>query len=156
VSIPEDRLVAQQSIDAGTEGHVPILDQEFEDIEAFLLESSAWLDAMRKRGLNPRDIRAVPLSAGVFGHEDEVGRRVVRVLAFYQCDDADLPWAHPVDGVVAYVDLTTRRVTKVIDEFDLAVPAERGGVGRRTPCRARAYRFEAHRDHSARRPELLG
>jgi hypothetical protein len=28
--------------------------------------------------------------------------------------------------VVAYVDLTTRRVTKVIDELDLAVPAERG------------------------------
>jgi primary-amine oxidase len=126
VSITEDRVVAQQSIDAGTEGHVPILDEEFEDIEAFLLESSAWLDAMRKRGLNPRDIRAAPLSAGVFGHEDEVGRRVVRVLAFYQCDAADLPWAHPVDGVVAYVDLTARRVTKVIDELDLAVPAERG------------------------------
>ena len=129
VSITEDRVVAQQSIDAGTEGHVPILDQEFEDIEAYLLESSAWLDAMRKRGLNPRNIRAVPLSAGVFGHEDEVGRRVVRVLAFYQCDDADLPWAHPVDGVVAYVDLTARRVTKVIDELDLAVVESRGARG---------------------------
>jgi len=126
VSITGDRVVTQQSIDAGSEGHVPILDQEFEDIEAFLLESSEWLDAMRKRNLNPTDVRAVPLSAGVFGHEDEVGRRVVRVLAFYQYDKADLPWAHPIDGVVAYVDLTARRVTKVIDEFDLAVPAERG------------------------------
>ena len=126
VSITGDRVVTQQSIDAGSEGHVPILDQEFEDIEAFLLESSEWLDAMKKRNLNPTDVRAVPLSAGVFGHEDEVGRRVVRVLAFYQYDKADLPWAHPIDGVVAYVDLTARRVTKVIDEFDLAVPAERG------------------------------
>ena len=126
VSITDDRVVAQQSIDAGTEGHVPILDQEFEDIEAFLLESSEWLDAMKKRNLNPTDVRAVPLSAGVFGHEDEVGRRVVRVLAFYQYDEADLPWAHPIDGVVAYVDLTDRCVTKVIDELDLPVPAERG------------------------------
>jgi primary-amine oxidase len=126
VSITEDRIVAQQSIDAADEGHVPILDQEFEDIEAFLLESAEWLDAMDKRGLNPQDVRAVPLSAGVFGHEDEVGRRVVRVLAFYQYDKADLPWAHPIDGVVAYVDLTARRVTKVIDELDLPVPAERG------------------------------
>ena len=126
VSITDDRVVAQQSIDAGTEGHVPILDQEFEDIEAFLLESSEWLDAMKKRNLNPTDVRAVPLSAGVFGHEDEVGRRVVRVLAFYQYDEADLPWAHPIDGVVAYVDLTDRCVTKVIDELDLRVPAERG------------------------------
>jgi len=126
VSITGDRVVTQQSIDAGADGHVPILDQEFEDIEAFLLESAEWLAAMRKRNLNPTDVRAVPLSAGVFGHEDEVGRRVVRVLAFYQYDEADLPWAHPIDGVVAYVDLTARRVTKVIDEFDLAVPAERG------------------------------
>jgi primary-amine oxidase len=126
VSITGDRVVTQQSIDSGSEGHVPILDQEFEDIEAFLLESSEWLDAMHKRGLNPQDVRAVPLSAGVFGHDDEVGRRVVRVLAFYQYDAADLPWAHPIDGVVAYVDLTARRVTKVIDEFDLPVPAERG------------------------------
>ncbi|MBP1817254.1 primary-amine oxidase [Mycobacterium sp. OAE908] len=126
VSITGDRVVTQQSIDAGADGHVPILDQEFEDIEAFLLESAEWLTAMRKRNLNPTDVRAVPLSAGVFGHEDEVGRRVVRVLAFYQYDEADLPWAHPIDGVVAYVDLTARRVTKVIDEFDLAVPAERG------------------------------
>jgi len=126
VSITGDRVVTQQSIDAGAQGHVPILDQEFEDIEAFLLESAEWLAAMRKRNLNPTDVRAVPLSAGVFGHEDEVGRRVVRVLAFYQYDEADLPWAHPIDGVVAYVDLTARRVTNVIDEFDLAVPAERG------------------------------
>ncbi|WP_101952063.1 primary-amine oxidase [Mycobacterium sp. 3519A] len=126
VSVTGDRVVNQQSIDAGTEGHVPILDQEFEDIEAFLLESPEWLAAMRKRDLNPTDVRAVPLSAGVFGHEDEVGRRVVRVLAFYQYDAADLPWAHPIDGVVAYVDLTARRVTKVIDELDLPVPAERG------------------------------
>src|SRR5262249_47141794 len=118
VSITDDRVVTQQSIDAGAEGHVPILDQEFEDIEGVLLESSEWLDAMKKRNLNPTDVRAVPLSAGVFGHEDEVGRRVVRVLAFYQYDEADLPWAHPVDGVVAYVDLTDRCVTKVIDELD--------------------------------------
>ena len=41
---------------------------------------------------------------------------MMRVLAFYQYDEADLPWAHPIDGVVAYVDLTERFVTKVIDE----------------------------------------
>jgi primary-amine oxidase len=126
VSISDENVVQKTSIDAATEGHVPILDEEFEDIEAFLLKSSEWLEAMRKRGLNPADVRAVPLSAGVFGHDEEVGRRIVRVLAFYQYDKADLPWAHPIDGVVAYVDLTQRRVVKVMDEIDLPVPAERG------------------------------
>jgi primary-amine oxidase len=126
VSITEGRIVSQVHIDSELDGHVPILDQEFEDIESFLLECPEWLDAMRKRGLEPAKVRAVPLSAGVFGHEDEVGRRIVRVLAFYQYDQADLPWSHPIDGVVAYVDLTQRAVVKVIDEVELPLPAERG------------------------------
>ncbi|WNG81184.1 primary-amine oxidase [Mycobacterium sp. ITM-2016-00316] len=126
VSVTQGKVMTLENVDAAVNGHVPILDQEFEDIEAFLLECPEWLTAMNKRGLNPTDVRAVPLSAGVFGHEDEVGRRIVRVLAFYQYDTADLPWAHPIDGVVAYVDLTARRVTKVIDEIELPLPTERG------------------------------
>ena len=124
VSITAERIVNQVAIDSEADGHVPILDQEFEDIEAFLLDCPEWLEAMRKRDLNPTDVRSVPLSAGVFGHEDEVGRRIVRVLAFYQYDEADLPWAHPI--VVAYVDLTARTVVKVIDELTLPLPEERG------------------------------
>ncbi|MCV7290450.1 primary-amine oxidase [Mycolicibacterium wolinskyi] len=126
VSITGERIVTQVSVDSAVDGHVPILDQEFEDIESFLLECPEWVEAMRKRDLEPANVRAVPLSAGVFGHEDEVGRRIVRVLGFYQYDAADLPWAHPIDGVVAYVDLTKRTVVKVIDEIALPLPAERG------------------------------
>jgi primary-amine oxidase len=126
VSVTGNAIVSSSAVDASREGHVPILDAEFDDIEAFLLVSDDWLAAMRKRKIDPHNVRAVPLSAGVFGHEDEVGHRIVRVLAFYQEDHADLPWAHPIDGVVAYVDLTERRVIRVIDEIELAVPAERG------------------------------
>ncbi|AKS32551.1 primary-amine oxidase [Mycolicibacterium goodii] len=126
VSITEGAVVSKVDINSEIDGHVPILDQEFEDIESFLLDCQQWIDAMRKRDLDPAKVRAVPLSAGVFGHEDEVGKRIVRVLAFYQYDQADLPWSHPIDGVVAYVDLTERAVVKVIDEVQLPLPAERG------------------------------
>jgi primary-amine oxidase len=126
VSVTHERIDSQVAVDGTADGHVPILDQEFEDIESFLLDCPEWLAAMSKRELDPAKVRAVPLSAGVFGHEDEVGKRIVRVLAFYQYDAADLPWAHPIDGVVAYVDLTRRTVVKVIDEIDLPLPTERG------------------------------
>ncbi|MDJ0489782.1 primary-amine oxidase [Rhodococcus qingshengii] len=126
VSVTGGTIITSTSLDAGNDGHVPILDAEFEDIESFMLNSDDWLAAMHKRGIDPAKVRAVPLSAGVFGHEDEVGCRLVRVLAFFQEDDADLPWAHPIDGVVAYVDLVERAVVKVVDEIDLPVPAERG------------------------------
>ncbi|EME66299.1 tyramine oxidase [Rhodococcus ruber BKS 20-38] len=126
VSVTERRILDTVAVDAATDGHVPILDEEFEDIESFLLSSFDWIAAMAARGIDPAKVRAVPLSAGVFGHEDEVGHRIVRVLAFHQEDRADLPWAHPIDGVVAYVDLTEQRVVKVVDEITLPVPAERG------------------------------
>jgi primary-amine oxidase len=126
VSVTEGRVVSNATVDGAADGHVPILDQEFEDIESFLLACPEWMEAMGKRDLDPAKVRAVPLSAGVFGHEDEVGKRIVRVLAFYQYDEADLPWAHPIDGVVAYVDLTQRTVVKVIDELLLPLPTERG------------------------------
>ncbi|MGH3438710.1 MAG: primary-amine oxidase, partial [Sciscionella sp.] len=51
---------------------------------------------------------------------------VVRAFGFYQAHEKDHPWAHPVDGLVAYVDLTRRQVTKVIDHRVLPVPAEPG------------------------------
>jgi primary-amine oxidase len=137
VSVTEGRVVSEVTIDSTRDGHVPILDQEFEDIESFLLDCPEWIEAMAKRDLNPTDVRAVPLSAGVFGHEDEVGRRIVRVLAFYQYDAADLPWAHPIDGVVAYVDLTGREVVKVIDEMP-SRPAPTSSPSRSPSPKARA------------------
>ncbi|MGW0947897.1 primary-amine oxidase [Streptomyces sp. NPDC002623] len=119
-------IVESRTLDSVAEGQAPILDEEFDDIEAMLLGSGEWREAMGKRGLDPEKVRAVPLSAGNFGLEDEKGRRVCRVLAFYQLDATDLPWAHPIDGVCAYVDLTAREVFKVVDNADLAVPMERG------------------------------
>ena len=66
------------------------------------------------------------MTAGAFGPAEDDRRRMVRVLAFVQEREHDLAWAHPVDGVAAYVDLIERKVFKVIDEFELPVPAESG------------------------------
>jgi primary-amine oxidase len=113
-------------IEPAAGGQMPVLDEEFEVIEGILNQDARWVEAMAARGLRASDVRAVPLSAGVFDAEDEIGVRLVRVLGFHQADPQDLPWAHPVDGVVAYVDLTRQVVTKVIDAESLPVPAERG------------------------------
>lgn len=126
VDLPTGRLVRHDVLEAGAHGQLPIIDEEFEVIEGILLADQRWLDAMDQRGLDPTNVRAVPLSAGVFGDDTEVGVRLVRVLAFHQADPQDLPWAHPIDGVVAYVDLVAKVVTEVIDHKNLPVPAERG------------------------------
>ncbi|MBG6214192.1 Cu2+-containing amine oxidase [Cryobacterium sp. CAN_C3] len=40
----------------------------------------------------------MPLSAGFYDYPEEVGRRIVRVLALRQDYPEDHPWAHPVNG----------------------------------------------------------
>jgi primary-amine oxidase len=106
---------------------MPILDSDFAAVDEIVKADPDWLAAMARRGLDDvSKIRTCPITAGVFGVADDDRRRMVRVLAFAQPGEHDLAWAHPVDGIAAYVDLIEKKVFKVTDEFELAVPAESG------------------------------
>lgn len=114
-------------LDPKTDGQLPVIDTEFELVEEIVLASAEWCDALERRGLDPATVRTVPLSAGVYDdYPDEAGRRIVRALGFQQLHDKDHPWAHPVDGLVAFVDLTRREVIRIVDARELPVPAEPG------------------------------
>jgi primary-amine oxidase len=131
VSITGGTVVTDVEIDGVADGQVPILDAEFEAIEPILAADERWVAAMAKRGLEVANVRSVPLSAGSY-FPGEFGDRIVRVLGFHQADPTDLPWAHPVDGVVAFVDITRGVALDVQDHFDLPVPAERGDLDQAT------------------------
>jgi primary-amine oxidase len=126
VSATRGEVDVVRDLDPATTGQPPIIDTEFEMIEEIVNADERWCAALRRRGLEPETVRSVPLSAGVYGYPDEVGRRIVRSFGFHQDNAADHPWAHPVDGLVAYVDLTRREVLKVIDERVFPVPREPG------------------------------
>lgn len=82
---------------------------------------------MARRGITDLDLVCpCPLSAGAFDIPGEAGRRLLRVLSFLQHRPTDHPWAHPIDGVVAYVDLTERAVVELIDAALVPVPEEEG------------------------------
>src|SRR5919109_1509138 len=108
-------VVSSRELDPPVDGQPPIIDAEFELIEDILNADDGWIAALRTRGIEPASVRAVPLSAGVYDEPEEVGRRIVRSIGFRQDSELDHPWAHPIDGLVAYIDLTARSVTKVID-----------------------------------------
>jgi primary-amine oxidase len=131
VSLPDRAVVRDDEINGVADGQVPILEEEFTAIEPILAADESWIAAMAKRGLDVANVRAVPLSAGSY-FPDEFGHRVVRVLGFHQADPTDLPWAHPVDGVVAFVDITRGVALDVQDHFDLPVPAERADLDQAT------------------------
>jgi primary-amine oxidase len=127
VSLTTQQVVSRRVLDPRVDGQLPILDQDFAVTEEAVRADPEWRAAMARRGLTDvSKIRLCPLTAGSFDEPDEQGRRMVRVLAFVQAEPSDYAWSHPVDGVAAHFDLIERRVLKVIDEFELPVPAESG------------------------------
>ena len=127
VSLTHQQIVSARRLDPGKDGQMPILECDFAAVDEITKADPQWRAAMAKRGYDDvSQIRTCPITAGVFGSPDDDRRRMVRVLAFVQAGEHDLAWAHPVDGVAAYVDLIAKKVFKVTDEFELPVPAESG------------------------------
>jgi primary-amine oxidase len=126
VSTDSRSVVSSRELDPAREGQPPIIDSEFEIVEDILNADQRWLDALSARSIKPEAVRAVPLSAGVYDEADEVGRRMCRAIGFRQDFELDHPWAHPIDGLVAFIDLTRRSVTKVIDTGPVPVSEASG------------------------------
>jgi primary-amine oxidase len=126
VSLTERRVVSEYRLGSPADGQLPIIDSEFGLVEDVVRADPEWRAAMAKRGLTDMTkLRIAPITAGAYGTEGD-DKRIVRVLAFVQAREHDLAWAHPVDGVTAYVDLIEKKVFKVVDEFTVPVPAESG------------------------------
>jgi primary-amine oxidase len=127
VSATHAEVVSSRELDPATDGQPPIIDTEFMLVEDILNADPGWLAALEKRGIDPASVRAAPLSAGVYDYPEERGRRILRSFGFVQEHEKDHCWAHPIDGLVAYVDLTDRRVMKLIDDEQLPVPSASSG-----------------------------
>ena len=125
LSLERGEIVSTVVLD-GSAGQLPILLEEFDSIAGIVAEDPRWVDALAARGATLDEVVVVPLSAGHYDYPEEAGRRIVRVLAFRQDYPEDHPWAHPLDGLCAYVDTASRSITRLIDTGDLAVPAEGG------------------------------
>ncbi|WP_240973788.1 primary-amine oxidase [Nonomuraea composti] len=127
VSISEGRVAATGPIDPLADGQVPMLDEEHALVRKVLREDPDWAKALARRGIDdPASVYLAALSAGHFALPKEEGRRVARVLAHLMPTPDSLPWAHPVDGLVAYVDLVKGEVLEIVDTGPQPIPQESG------------------------------
>ncbi|WP_169304053.1 primary-amine oxidase [Arthrobacter sp. CAU 1506] len=126
VSLTRGAVIEQRRLDPAVDGQLPVLLEEFEIIEEILAVDPQWIAALQSRGLRPEQVRVAPLSAGVFEYENEEGKRLLRGLGFRQDHPGDHAWAHPIDGLVAFVDVERRRVDRLIDDGPVAIPEVNG------------------------------
>ncbi len=126
VSLTKGAVESVVELDTKDTGELPVLDEDFEAVEQILSTNEEWLAALARRDLDVAKVRVAPLSAGVFEYPEEKGRRILRGLAFVQEFEEDSAWAHPVDGLVAYVDTVNRSVDKVLDFGSVPIPEESG------------------------------
>lgn len=97
--------------------------EEFLLAERAVKSDARFLAALARRGIaNPDRVRIDPWSAGVFGHPEEAGRRVVQGFAFLRNTPFDNQYAHPIEGLTAVVDINDSAVLDVEDIDITPVP----------------------------------
>jgi primary-amine oxidase len=88
-------------------------------------ENAQWQAAMRKRGIEDLEsVQIDPWPAGSFGVAHEEGRRICRCLFYVRHTPEDNGYAHPIEGVVAFVDMARGEVLEIVDTGVVPIPTE--------------------------------
>ncbi|GAA1854198.1 primary-amine oxidase [Asanoa iriomotensis] len=126
-SVTREEVDEAVEVDPAVDGQPPVLLDEFIAVDEIVKADPEWRAAIERRGITEFDlVRPCPLSAGNYDIPGERGRRLLRVLSFVANRPEDHCWAHPIDGVVAYVDLIEKKVVQLVDSALLPVPTEEG------------------------------
>ena len=103
-------------------GQPPVMIEEFARCEKIVKADPAWRRAVMRRGLSEAELELVqvdPFSSGFFDRDFERGRRIVRAVSYWREHLKDNAYAHPIEGLVAVVDLIAEKVVDLVDEPEI-------------------------------------
>ena len=131
-----------------------LFEESFAAIMA-VVENDQWQAAMRRRGIEDfSTVQIDPWPSGSFGVSHEEGRRICRCLTYVRHTPDDNGYAHPVEGVVVFVDMARGEVLEVIDTGVVPMPTECSNYYAESGPQPRGP--QARGDLPAPGPELLG
>lgn len=125
ISLSEGKMVSWESREGLQAG---LLMDDLQAAERVIRGDERWRQAIRRRGIEDlTKVRIDPWMVGNFGRPDEQGRRIVTSLSYYVEQVGDTPYARPIEGVLAYVDLGAEHVIRVVDtQPTVPIPSDPG------------------------------
>ena len=109
--------------------HAPITPEDYEAAAEAVRADAGWREALGRRGVDDVSLVQIDvLASGGFGLEVERGRRVARAVAYLLRQPGGNGYAHPIESLIAYVDLDELRVLE-LEELDVKpIPLEADGA----------------------------
>lgn len=132
-NITTREIVERRKIDQQQEGTAPFFLEEVLGSGPIAMDDPEFQNALAAHGVTDlARVRLLPLAGGKFGYADEEDIRVARVVP-YLAPDAEFGtlasfWGQPIEGLRVDIDLTNRKVLRVIDTGPYPIPAESGEI----------------------------
>jgi primary-amine oxidase len=129
VDVATGKIILDKPMNPATDGWSPVFDEDYVAAEVICKADEGYVEALARRGITDLDnVICAPLSAGMFGYAHETGLRMLRVLSFYAKETHARygVFAHPIEGVVAHVDLLGKKVLKLVDTGYMHMPQDSG------------------------------
>ena len=104
--------------------HGMVLIDNFEAVQKAIENSAEYRKALKKRGINDvKKVIANPLTVGYFGGKDGLNKElnVLKVVSYLDTGDGNY-WAHPIENLVAVVDLNQEKVIRIEEASLIPVP----------------------------------
>ena len=106
--------------------HGMVLLDDFMAVQKIVTGSQEYADALKKRGINdPSKVMTTPLTVGYFDGKDGLKQedRLLKVVSYLDTGDGNY-WAHPIENLVAVVDLIEKKIVKIEEGAIVPVPMQ--------------------------------
>lgn len=101
-----------------------VLLDDFATVQSVINTSTDFAAVLKKRGINdPSKVITTPLTVGYFDGKDGLtqDQRLLKVVSYLDVGDGNY-WAHPIENLVAVVDLEQKKIIKIEEGPVIPVP----------------------------------
>jgi len=106
------------------DAHGMVLLDDFSSVQNIINASKEFAEVLKKHGItDPSKVITTPLTVGYFDGKDGLKQedRLLKVVSYLDVGDGNY-WAHPIENLVAVVDLEQKKIIKIEEGPVIPVP----------------------------------